>query len=111
MSRLVNDLNEISELAHHGPEDLFIALVTLVGAFLIMLSIHWPLTLITFTLIPIVMVFTILKNQRMQEAFRNMRQKLAEINAQVEDSISGVRVVKSFTNLSPLAACSSIAVQ
>ena len=98
MSRLVNDLNEISELAHHGPEDLFIALVTLVGAFLIMLSIHWPLTLITFTLIPIVMVFTILKNQRMQEAFRNMRRKLADINAQVEDSISGVRVVKSFTN-------------
>jgi ATP-binding cassette, subfamily B, bacterial len=98
MSRLVNDLNEISELAHHGPEDLFIALVTLVGAFLIMMSIHWPLTLITFTLIPIVMVFTILKNQRMQEAFRNMRHKLADINAQVEDSISGVRVVKSFTN-------------
>ncbi|SMP44195.1 ABC transporter ATP-binding protein [Anoxynatronum buryatiense] len=98
MSRLVNDLNEISELAHHGPEDLFIALVTLTGSFLIMLSIHWQLTLITFMLIPVVMTFTILKNKRMQEAFRNMRRKLADINAQVEDSISGVRVVKSFTN-------------
>ena len=98
MSRLVNDLNEISELAHHGPEDLFISFVTLSGAFLIMLNIHWQLTLITFILIPIVMVFTLVKNRRMQEAFMNMRRKLADINAQVEDSISGIRVVKSFTN-------------
>ncbi len=98
MSRLVNDLNEISELAHHGPEDLFIATVTLVGSFLIMLSIHWKLTLVTFSLVPIVLTFTILKNREMQAAFRNMRMKLADINAQAEDSISGVRVVKSFTN-------------
>lgn len=98
MSRLVNDLNEISELAHHGPEDLFIAFVTLSGSFIIMLSMHWQLTLITFSLIPIVLIFTIMKNRRMQDAFRNMRVKLGDINAQVEDSISGVRVVKSFTN-------------
>lgn len=98
MSRLVNDLNEISELAHHGPEDLFIAFVTLAGSFVIMASIHLPLTLITFVLIPIVMTFTMRKNKRMQQAFRHMRHKLADINAQVEDSISGVRVVKSFTN-------------
>lgn len=98
MSRLVNDLNEISELAHHGPEDLFIAMVTLTGSFFIMLNMNWQLTLITFSLIPIVMAFTILKNKRMQLAFRNMRRKLADINAQVEDSISGARVVKSFTN-------------
>ena len=98
MSRLVNDLNEISELAHHGPEDLFIAMVTLTGSFIIMLNMNWRLTLITFSLIPIVMTFTILKNKRMQLAFRNMRQKLADINAQVEDSIAGARVVKSFTN-------------
>ncbi len=98
MSRLVNDLNEISELAHHGPEDLFIAMVTLTGSFVIMLNMNWRLTLITFSLIPIVMTFTIMKNKRMQLAFRNMRQKLADINAQVEDSIAGARVVKSFTN-------------
>lgn len=98
MSRLVNDLNEISELAHHGPEDLFIAFVTLLGSFIIMMSMHWQLTLITFSLIPIVLLFTIMKNRRMQEAFRNMRVKLGDINSQVEDSISGVRVVKSFTN-------------
>ncbi|AOY76236.1 ABC transporter ATP-binding protein [Clostridium formicaceticum] len=98
MSRLVNDLNEISELAHHGPEDLFIAAVTLIGSFFIMISIHVHLTLITFSIIPIVLFFAIVKNKKMQQAFRNMRLKLADINAQVEDSISGVRVVKSFTN-------------
>lgn len=98
MSRLVNDLNEISELAHHGPEDLFITTVTLIGSFMIMVSMHWQLTMITFSLIPIILVFTIMKNRRMQKAFRNMRIKLGDINAQVEDSISGIRVVKSFTN-------------
>ncbi|AKL94317.1 ABC-type multidrug transport system, ATpase and permease component [Clostridium aceticum] len=98
MSRLVNDLNEISELAHHGPEDLFIATVTLVGSFFIMIFIHVPLTLITFSIIPIVLIFAISKNKTMQHAFRNMRLKLADINAQVEDSVAGVRVVKSFTN-------------
>ncbi|MEW9121806.1 MAG: ABC transporter ATP-binding protein [Thermotaleaceae bacterium] len=98
MSRLVNDLNEISELAHHGPEDLFIAVVTLLGSFIILLTIHWPLALITFTLVPIMLWFAIFKNKKMQNVFREMRLKVADINAQVEDSISGVRVVKSFTN-------------
>lgn len=98
MSRLVNDLNEISELAHHGPEDLFIATVTLVGAFIILLRVHWPLALITFTIVPIMLWFAISKNKHMQKAFKEMRLKVADINAQVEDSISGVRVVKSFTN-------------
>ena len=98
MSRLVNDLNEISELAHHGPEDLFIATVTLVGAFIILLTVHWPLAVITFTIVPIMLWFAISKNKHMQKAFKEMRLKVADINAQVEDSISGVRVVKSFTN-------------
>lgn len=98
MSRLVNDLNEISELAHHGPEDLFIIIVTLIGAFFIMFFTHWPLTLITFSILPIVLLFAVIKNKKMQEAFRDLRSKLADINSQVEDSIAGVRVVKSFTN-------------
>ncbi|SCY82178.1 ATP-binding cassette, subfamily B [Alkaliphilus peptidifermentans DSM 18978] len=98
MSRLVNDLNEISELAHHGPEDLFIATVTLVGSFIIMLTVNWQLTLIVFAMVPVMICFAILKNKRMQLAFKDMRLKIADINAQVEDSISGVRVVKSFTN-------------
>ncbi len=98
MSRLVNDLSEISELAHHGPEDLFIALVTLVGAFIIMATINWQLTLLIFALVPVMIWFTIVKNQQMRHAFRDLRVKIADINARVEDSISGVRVVRSFTN-------------
>lgn len=98
MSRLVNDLNEISELAHHGPEDLFIATVTLLGSFIIMLTINWQLTLIVFAVIPVMLYFALRQNRKMQFAFRDMRLKIADINAQVEDSIAGVRVVKSFTN-------------
>ncbi|MFZ5969256.1 MAG: ABC transporter ATP-binding protein [Bacillota bacterium] len=98
MSRIVNDLNEISELAHHGPEDIFIATITLLGSFIIMLTIHWPLALITFTAVPMMLWFAISKNKTMQLAFRDLRIKMADINAQVEDSIAGVRVVKSFTN-------------
>ncbi|HHX87219.1 MAG TPA: ABC transporter ATP-binding protein [Firmicutes bacterium] len=98
MSRLVNDLNEISELAHHGPEDLFIAAVTLSGAFIIMLTINWQLTLLTFMLVPVMICFAVVKNRQMQHTFRDLRLKVADINARVEDSISGVRVVKSFTN-------------
>ncbi|QUH19616.1 ABC transporter ATP-binding protein [Alkaliphilus sp. B6464] len=98
MSRIVNDLNEISELAHHGPEDLFIATVTLLGSFIILLNLHWPLALITFSVVPMMLGFAIFKNKRMQFAFREMRLKIANVNAQVEDSVSGARVVKSFTN-------------
>ncbi|ABW17796.1 ABC transporter ATP-binding protein [Alkaliphilus oremlandii] len=98
MSRIVNDLNEISELAHHGPEDLFIASVTLIGSFIILLNIHVPLALITFAIVPIMLGYAIMKNKKMQATFRQMRMKIADVNAQVEDSISGIRVVKSFTN-------------
>lgn len=98
MSRIVNDLNEISELAHHGPEDLFIVAVTLLGSFIILLNSYWPLALITFSVVPIMLVFAVLKNKKMQFAFRGMRIKIADVNAQVEDSVSGIRVVKSFTN-------------
>jgi ATP-binding cassette subfamily B protein len=98
MSRLVNDLFEISELAHHGPEDLFTATVTLIGAFIIMLVINWQLTLFIFLLVPVMIWFAVSKNKHMQETFRDVRLKVADINARVEDSISGVRVVKSFTN-------------
>ena len=98
MSRLVNDLNDISELAHHGPEDLFIALVTLIGTFIILIRNNWKLGLITFATVPIMLWFSIGKNKKMQISFKEMRKKVADINAQAEDSISGIRVVKSFTN-------------
>lgn len=98
MSRLVNDLFEIAEFAHHGPEDLFITIITITGSFAIMFSIYWPLALIVFLIIPIMLVFLIWKNKQMREVFADMRIKIADINAQVEDSISGVRVVQSFGN-------------
>ncbi len=98
MSRLVNDLNEISELAHHGPEDLFITFITLIGSFMIMFSLNVKLTLALFFIMPIMMIFSVSKNRAMRRAFRDLRVKLGDINAQAEDSISGVRVVKAFTN-------------
>jgi ATP-binding cassette subfamily B protein len=98
MSRLVNDLNEIAELAHHGPEDLFIATITLCGSFIIMLSLNWQLALIIFFLVLVMISFSIIQNRGMQKAFREMRLRIADINAQAEDSFSGARVVKSFTN-------------
>ncbi|HCX65392.1 MAG TPA: thiamine ABC transporter permease, partial [Eubacteriaceae bacterium] len=98
MSRIVTDLFDIAEFAHHGPEDIFITTITIVGSFVIMFSIQWQLTLLVFILIPIMLWFTIRKNRQMREVFADMRIKIADINAQVEDSISGIRVVQSFSN-------------
>lgn len=98
MSRLVNDLNEISELAHHGPEDIFISIVMLVGSFILLCSINIELTLITFTIMPFMLYFGMVYNSKMRKTFREIRESLSDVNAGVEDSISGIRVVKSFTN-------------
>lgn len=98
MSRLVNDLNEISELAHHGPEDIFISTLMLFGSFFLLLGINVKLTLIVFTVVPFLVLFAVIYNSKMRRTFRQMREKLSDINAGLEDSISGVRVVKSFTN-------------
>lgn len=98
MSRIVNDLREISELAHHGPEDLFISFVMLIGSFIILLSVEWRLTLIIFAFVPIMVWFAIAKRKKLENAFREQRKKIASVNAQLENSISGVRVSKSFTN-------------
>lgn len=98
MSRIVNDLRDITELAHHGPEDLFISLVMLVGSFIILLNIEWRLTLIIFSFVPVMIIFAISKRQKMEDSFRNVRVEIADVNAQLENSISGARVAKSFTN-------------
>lgn len=98
MSRLVNDLNEISELAHHGPEDLFISFLMLFGSFFLLLNINVKLTLIIFSVVPFLILFAIFYNSKMRRTFRQMREELSDINAGLEDSLSGVRVVKSFTN-------------
>lgn len=98
MSRIVNDLRDITELAHHGPEDLFISMVMLVGSFVVLIRIEWRLTLILFAFIPLMIWFVIIKRNRMSNSFREVRKKIANVNAQLENSISGIRVAKSFTN-------------
>jgi len=98
MSRIVNDLREITELAHHGPEDLFISTVTLVGAFFILMQNDWRLTLVVFAYIPFMIWYGVKKRQKMAKAFRLVRKKIANVNAQLENSISGIRVAQSFTN-------------
>lgn len=98
MSRIVNDLREISELAHHGPEDLFISLVMLIGSFIILTIIEWRLTLIIYSFLPLLIWYATLKRKKMTAAFRSVRKRIANVNAQLENSISGIRVAKSFTN-------------
>jgi ATP-binding cassette subfamily B protein len=98
MSRMVNDLNEISELAHHGPEDIFISTIMIIGSFVILLGVNIKLTLITFTIIPFMIYFAMHYNKKMRSNFRKTRESLADINGRLEDSLSGIRVVKSFTN-------------
>ena len=96
MSRIINDLMEVSELAHHGPEDLFVSLVMLVGSFLILLRINVPLTLIVFAILPFILLYAITQRKRMNKAFKETRVKTGDVNATLENSIAGMRVTKSF---------------
>lgn len=96
MSRIVNDLMDITELAHHGPEDLFISLVTLVGAFIVLIGIDIPLTLMIFAILPIATWYMIRKKEKLGETSMDSRVKVGEINATLENSIAGMRVTKSF---------------
>ena len=98
MSRVTGDLFEITELAHHGPEDLFISSVTILGAFCIMLTIQWQLALVLFAVIPVFLVFTALSRKRMMRASAQVKAKLAGINGEVESSLSGMRTAKAFAN-------------
>ena len=98
MSRVVNDLSNISEVAHHGPEDLFISLVMILGSFGILLSLHWKLALFTFIVVPIMTYISLKLGDKMHRAFRNIKEEMGNLNSQIEDSLSGVRVMKSFTN-------------
>ena len=97
MSRIVNDLMDISEFAHHGPEDLFISLVSVVGSFIILCTINIPLTLITFAVLPFLILFVVKKRTAMTIAFSKNRIEIAEVNASLENSIAGVRVARAFT--------------
>lgn len=98
MSRITNDLFDIGELAHHGPEDVFIAFMTLIGAFLLMYNINPELAIIAILMVPILIILVTFCNIKMNAAWTNMYGKIANVNARVEDSVSGARVVQSFTN-------------
>ncbi|MCW6112393.1 ABC transporter ATP-binding protein [Clostridium sporogenes] len=98
MSRIINDLMEISELAHHGPEDLFISIIMLIGSFIILCTINVPLTIISFIFIPILVWFSMKNRLKMEKAFMDSRVKIGDLNADLENSIAGIRVSKAFTN-------------
>ena len=98
MSRITSDLFEITELLHHGPENIVIALIKITGAFIILAGISGYLTLAAFIMLPFMFWFAYVLNKRMRKAFRQNRVKIAEINTQIEDNLSGIRVVKSFAN-------------
>ncbi len=98
MSRMTNDLFDISELAHHGPENLFIASFTILGSFIYLMFINWILGLIVFTIIPLLAIITVHFRKKMKAAMKESKIAIAEINSQVESSVSGIRVTKAFTN-------------
>lgn len=97
-SRITSDLFDISELLHHGPEDLVISVIKIIGSFVILLTVNVKLALTAFAFIPVMAVFAFYYNGKMKTAFRKNREKIADINSQIEDSLSGIRVVKSFAN-------------
>ena len=98
MSRLTNDLFSLTELYHHGPEDIVISLIKIFGAFVILLHVNIPLTLIIFTIIPMMAFCTFYFNKKLKKAYHLNKQRVAEINARIEDNLSGIRVVKSFAS-------------
>ncbi len=98
MNRLTGDLNEVTELAHHGPEDLFVSSIMLIGSFILLFQINWLLTLIIFFFVFLTIWFSIRMRKSMMTTFRNVRSKVADINAQLESSLSGIRLSKSFAN-------------
>lgn len=100
MSRITNDLFDIGEFAHHGPEDAFIAIMTFIGAFLIMFNINPTLAVVAVILVPFLTWLVVYSNKKMNAAWKDMYGEIADVNARVEDSVSGVRVVQSFTNQS-----------
>lgn len=98
MSRITNDLFSLTELYHHGPEDIVISLIKFVGAFFILSGIDFKLTMLVFSFIPVMFAFAYYFNRKMKKAFKRNKQRIGDINARVEDNLSGIRVVKSFAN-------------
>ncbi len=98
MSKLLSDLFDISELAHHGPENIFISLLKIIGSFILLMRVNVKMTLILIAVTAVMVVFSFLQNGKMRETFMDNRRKIAKVNARVQDSLSGIRVVKSFGN-------------
>ena len=97
MSKLVSDLFDISELAHHGPENIFISVVKILGSFILLMRINVPMTLCLVTVVALMALFAIYQNKKMRITFRDNRKKIAGINSSLQDTLGGIRVVKSFT--------------
>lgn len=98
LSRITSDLFDISELLHHGPEDVVISLIKFIGSFVILSQISPILTLVAFAFVPVILVYALILNKRMKRAFKLNRARIADINSQIEDSLAGIRAVKSFSN-------------
>lgn len=98
LSRITSDLFDISELLHHGPEDLVISVIKIIGSFTILMTINVRLALVAFAFIPVMLLFAFYYNRKMKRAFKKNREKIADMNSQIEDSLAGIRVVKSFAN-------------
>lgn len=98
LSRITSDLFDISELLHHGPEDILISVIKLFGAMVILVNINWKMALICMTVVAVMLVYALVYNRKMKSAFRENRARIADINSQIEDSLAGIRVVKSFGN-------------
>ncbi|MGG6313298.1 ABC transporter ATP-binding protein [Paenibacillus macerans] len=98
MSRISNDLDNIGEVAHHGPEDVFIAGMTLIGSFLLMLAINWKLAVLTFLVVPVLVWTALYFNGKMTKTYRGLFSALADFNSRVEENIGGIRVVQAFAN-------------
>ena len=98
MTRITNDTFALAELYHHGPEDIVITCLTVVGTFIILLKVNVALTLIVFLFLPVMAVYALYFNKKMNRALRSSKDRIGDINAQVEDTLAGIRVVKSFTN-------------
>ena len=98
LSRITSDLFDITELLHHGPEDIVISIIKIVGSFIILANINLRLAMVAFVFVPVMIVFAVYYNRKMKTAFKRNRARIADINSQIEDSLSGIRVVKSFAN-------------
>ena len=98
MSKLVSDLFDICEFAHHGPENVFISLLKIIGSFILLMYIHIPLTILLMIVTLCMLLFSLRQNKAMQQTFMDNRQKIAGVNASLQDTLAGIRVVKSFAN-------------